>query len=428
MEGHPVELRETGDGGLMSFVFSHGPNEAFGPDSPSWSDYLGAYHATAYGLDDDRLLTLRNGHLFWANRFKLREFKRGLFFTADGDSLQITNDGLLWGNRAYSRACPSPPPDTQWPGATWTRCPNPESLGWSSEKLQRARQYADFIDTAAVMVIVRGQVLANWGDTTTKFMAHSMRKSLVSGLYGPFVARGKIDLEKTLGQVGIDDHPDPLTGGERAATIRDLLRSRSGVYHPAALETPDMAIGRPKRGSHPPGSFWWYNNWDFNVAGTAFERETGERIFESFKTHIAAPLQMEDFQAGDGDYIAGTESIHVGYPFRMSARDLARYGLLFLRRGQWNGTQVISESWVQESTAPHSSTGVGGYGYMWWVETDGNGLPGVTLPQGTYWAWGTRGHYLLVIPSWDLVVVHRVNTDESEREVTHTESSAACSN
>ena len=58
---------------------------------------------------------------------------------------------------------------------------------------------------------------------------------------------------------------------------------------------------------------------------------------------------------------------------------------------------------------------------MWWVETDGNGLPGVMLPQGTYWAWGTRGHYLVVIPGWDLVVVHRVNTDENEREVTHKE-------
>jgi CubicO group peptidase (beta-lactamase class C family) len=66
------------------------------------------------------------------------------------------------------------------------------------------------------------------------------------------------------------------------------------------------------------------------------------------------------------DYRSAPYSIHDYYLFRMSARDLARFGLLFLRRGRWKNQQIISSDWIRESTASHSKWGQeGGYGYMW---------------------------------------------------------------
>ena len=69
---------------------------------------------------------------------------------------------------------------------------------------------------------------------------------------------------------------------------------------------------------------WHYNNWDFNTLGTIFERQAGTTIAEAFKRLIAEPLQMEDFDLTDLSYVGGSKSIHPAYPFRMTARDLAR--------------------------------------------------------------------------------------------------------
>ena len=117
---------------------------------------------------------------------------------------------------------------------------------------------ASRIRSGAVFATFQGNVLLAWGAVERPFRCHSVRKSLLSGLYG--VHAGEIDLQKTIGELGIDDR-QPLTETEKQARILDLLMARSGIYHPAAKETSDMDAERPQRGSHPPGTWWWYNNW-----------------------------------------------------------------------------------------------------------------------------------------------------------------------
>jgi CubicO group peptidase (beta-lactamase class C family) len=419
--GRVREVRNHGDNGVSFLVPNDSPRDPPGPAKAEWARFLGRYHARAYGRDDEKPVTLKNGYLYWNDKLKLTEYRTGLFFTADGDSVQFGEDTVEFGNRHYRRVYKAAAGRPMYPGKSWEVVERPESLGWSSRKLARARAYADFIDTAAVMVIADGRVVCRWGDVSAKFMMHSMRKSLLSSLYGIAAGEGKVKLGKTLAELGIDDTPPVLTAAEKRATVRDLLRSRSGVYHPAALETPDMALTRPRRGSHAPGSHWYYNNWDFNTLGTIYKQETGGRIFDTFKARVADAVGMEDFRPSDGEYQRGPESRHAGYPLRMSARDLARFGLLYLRQGAWGGRQVIPRAWVAESTRSHSDTGTCGYGYMWWVADGSKGLPRVNLPDGSFWAWGTRGHYLVVVPSLDVVVVHRVNSDVPGREVSATE-------
>jgi CubicO group peptidase (beta-lactamase class C family) len=308
--------------------------------------------------------------------------------------------------------------DQHYPAAAWERVKDPERLGWSVEALRRARDFAATIDTAAVMIVWNGRLIDEWGETTTRFNLHSIRKSLLSALYGIHVREGRIDLGLTIERLGIDDNEPSLTAEEKQATLLHLLQARSGVYHPALYESASMKAARPKRWSHAPGAFWYYNNWDFNVLGTVFERLTKTNLFAEFKARIADPIGMQDFRLEDGAYVTGADSVYPAYPFRMTARDLARFGLLYLRNGQWRGRTIVPADWVRESTRSFSDAGqAGGYGYLWWIAVDGRHFPGVALPDGSYSARGSGGHNMLLIPGYDLLIVHRVNTDIQGRRV-----------
>lgn len=300
----------------------------------------------------------------------------------------------------------------RYPGEHWEKVSSPEELGYSSERLRQAREYSETISTAAVMIIVDGVVLDEWGETSRHFNVHSIRKSFLSALYGIHDDEGNINLSLTMRRLGIDDNEPSLTDTEMQATIHQLLKARSGVYHPALYESAGMKASRPERYSHEPGTFWYYNNWDFNVLGTLFRNLTKTDIFREFGRRIAVPLEMEDFDVDLCRYVWGRDSVHPAYPFRMTARDMARFGLLYLRMGRWEDRQIVPRKWVDDSVIPYSDAGnSGGYGYLWWIATNGRHLPNVTLEDGTYSARGAGGHYILVIPTNDMVIVHRVNTD-----------------
>ena len=312
----------------------------------------------------------------------------------------------------------------EFPGKHWTQAAKPEDRGWSSEKLGAAKAYADSIDTAAVVIVDDGIIVSQWGATATKLNVHSIRKSFLSALYGIAVAKGQIDLNATLEQLGIDDNEPSLTPEEKKARVIDLLKARSGVYHAALYETPGMKAEKPTRGSHPPRSFWSYNNWDFNALGTIYEKLTHDSIYRAFDAQIAQRIGMEDYVPSEQEYVTGPDSIHRAYPFRMTARDMARFGLLYMRRGKWREAQLIPAPWVRDSTTAYSVAdgnardGYSGYGYLWWIAVNGNHYPGVELPDGSFSAWGAGGHFIVVIPALNLVVVHRVNTDDDAKKVT----------
>jgi len=290
----------------------------------------------------------------------------------------------------------------------------PEAVGWSSEKLEKARKFAEQIGSAAVMVLRDGKVFVSWGEVERNFKVHSIRKPFLSALYGIHVARGEIDLDATMEELKIDDIPPRLTPDEKQATVRDLLKSRSGVYHEAAAEAPVMVNSRPERGSHRPGSHYYYNNWDFNALGSIFEQETGTKIFEQLKKEIADPLGMQDFSLENCRYgYEKKKSMHPAYSFRMSARDMARFGLLYQRKGMWNGKRIVPEEWIEESTTSysiaHEPSGQG-YGYMWKIAPEGSGIA-QSIGYPFFFHTGIGVHVLAVVPNLELVLIHRLNTD-----------------
>jgi CubicO group peptidase (beta-lactamase class C family) len=270
------------------------------------------------------------------------------------------------------------------------------------------------------MILEHGHVVAAWGDVAKRLVSWSIRKSLLSALYGIEAGRGRIDPEATLGELGIDDDT-PLTAAEKQARVVDLLRARSGVYLPVAFESPLMQASRPARGSHPPGRFFFYNNWDFNALGTIIERQSGRSIGEAFQRDIAVPLGMEDFRPEDVYWLRGPPSRHAAFHFSISTRDLARFGQLYLDGGCRGGVQVVPADWVRLSTTSDEPVRFagrepGGYEYLWWVAVDGVHLPGIRL-EGAFSAQGIGGHHVLVIPDRGLVIVHRGDNEPASHDI-----------
>lgn len=300
------------------------------------------------------------------------------------------------------------------PGATWQAWPAPAAGSTCQRDLQAAHDYVRTLDTTALMAVKDGRVLFCEGPVERVSIVFSVRKSILAMLYGRYVASGAIDLDRTLADVGIDDAVGGLLPTERQARLRDLLAARSGVYHPAA-NGGDDAGAAPARGSQAPGSYFLYNNWDFNAAGTAFERLTGRSIYQAFADDLAAPLQLEDFaparhvRSGDA-----RRSEHLAYPFYLSTRDMARLGLLALNQGSWRGQQLLPPGWVAQMTAQttpaaqmhpaHTARRGFGYGYLWWLlEKEGSESP----LHGAYMAWGVHGQYILVLPARSMVIAHK---------------------
>jgi CubicO group peptidase (beta-lactamase class C family) len=294
-------------------------------------------------------------------------------------------------------------------------------------------QQAHALGATGVRVLVDGHTLVDVGDTSGPVRVHSVRKSLISALFGVAYDEGVVDLGATVGEVGIDDTP-ALTEQEKSATIEDLLTARSGVY----LPPPEAGTSfLPPRGAYAPGTHWVYNNWDFNVLGNIYERLTHKSLYIAFDHHFARPLGFTDWQLfTDSSYEYRADPMggslrYPNYSFFLSARDLARFGELFVNRGVRAGARLLSEEWIARSTRMVSTTGAsdalfGGYGYLWWIAGPEQDLSAAGIPAGTYSANGMGGNFVTILPGLRAVVAVTTGpgVEESDPQLPDNSSSA----
>jgi CubicO group peptidase (beta-lactamase class C family) len=322
-------------------------------------------------------------------------------------------------------ACPRLEP--VYPAAEWERIPRAECAGFTTDGLEEVRQKLAGMATTGFMVVIGGRVLMDYGDVQAISYLASVRKSVLSMLYGIYVERGAIKLDETLAQIGIDDHGG-LTNEEKQATVRHLLMARSGVYHAASNSGDDLASA-PPRGSQRPGEYYLYSNWDFNALGTIFETKTGKDIYDALEEHLARPLGMQEFDRSTHRKSGNLQaSVHPAYHMNFSTRDMARIGYVMLREGNWAGRQIVPRAWVHESTRAHTRVhemnppqrrnGAFGYGYLWWV-FDRNGQDAVF--DGAYTGLGAVGQHILVLPKLDMVVIHKTRPNPENRSVSHSQ-------
>jgi CubicO group peptidase (beta-lactamase class C family) len=274
------------------------------------------------------------------------------------------------------------------------------------------------------MVIANGKVIFSYGDISRVSKVASVRKSILSMMMGKYVISGKLDTGKTVKQLGLDD-TIPFTSREERATLEQLMTARSGIYRDPP--TDDLTGQQPSQGSVYPGTYFSYNNWEFDAAGVAFETSTGQNIYEAFQGDLALPLGMQDFHRELQHKIPEPVSKFPEYAMYLSTRDMARLGLLMSNNGVWNGKQLISADWVRYSVTISTpweemeppmlrlrgNPDRWGFGFGWWV-WDATPFPGNITEspfQGAYEARGTGGQFITVIPAKGLVLVHKTDID-----------------
>ncbi len=282
----------------------------------------------------------------------------------------------------------------------------------------------------ALVVIKDGAIVyetyRNGSDENTRFLTFSVAKSYVSTLIGLALSDGLI---KSLDDKVTDYLPEMEGTGYDGPTIRDLLRMRSGVdwlevyqfgsdtqltkVHDNSLVAYryrwcDYAANESVAGDNAPDAVFNYATLDTSVLGCILERVVGKTGAEYMSEKLWVPAGMENdaYWIMDGPDSVGREFYGAG--LNATARDHARFGLMFLNGGMANGKQVVPAEWVEEATVaddgyePTAEGSPVGYQYQWWTYADSD----------AYAARGLHHQYIHIDPSNNLVIVKVSHTAE----------------
>ncbi|NNF26615.1 MAG: serine hydrolase, partial [Gemmatimonadetes bacterium] len=253
-------------------------------------------------------------------------------------------------------------------------------------------------------------------DMHTRTRTWSTAKSIAVTLIGMLVDRGEMALDEPLDLEWLPDVPSSETDPRGAITLRHVLNMSSGLYPvDNGLEyatgsglaywagASSINGARNRALIREPGTYWDYENYDTLLGVLAMKRALGdETTYSEFPRKALLDrigmrntlLSVDRF----GDFILSSQVY-------TNARDLARFGLLYLNGGTWNGERLISEEWIDFARTPAPSTAETGrfYGGQWWLVPDDRN----DVPADAYSTAGNRGQYTVVVPSHDMVIVRR---------------------
>ena len=310
-----------------------------------------------------------------------------------------------------------------WPVPDWTVAA-PESQGLKAEPLQ---EITDAIRSGVhgnihSLLVVRNGVLV-WedyfgsGDQEARHTLQSVTKSFASAAVGIAIGREDIPGVETPILDFFPDYPEPdnLDDRKRAIRLRDLLTMRSGTdYHENGPDSPHLQLNATRTGwdrfyldrpmVRDPGEHYQYDSGGVILLSAILQRRTGLHADRYLESHL-----FEELEITDTDWFRNDEMHpHTGGGLALRSRDMAKFGLLYLRQGRWEDDQVVPRNWVEESFEEHvdlrylGRPDITGYGYLWWImrpDPDGDG--GTPI----YAARGFMGQYIFVIPEHRMVVV-----------------------
>jgi CubicO group peptidase (beta-lactamase class C family) len=319
--------------------------------------------------------------------------------------------GTLEPDDASSRA---PFPAPEWQMST------PAAQGMKQEGIDVALDYAFQAakNTQGVLVIRHRSIVAERyeaGRDASSFAASwSMGKSITSALVGIAIDRGlikNVDVKMT------DYYPDWVGTAKADMRLRDVLQMASGLawveeYRPGAdvasdivtmvFEADALKFASTRPFKNAPGSVFNYSSGDTMLVSGVLEKATGMSALEFGKKELFTKIGMSPVE-----WWRDTSGHTLTYCcVDTPTRQFAKFGLLFLERGKWNGERIISEAWIDESLRPSSS--FEGYGFFWWLI----GRTNAAIPADTYAARGVDGQLIYVIPSRDLIVVRNGHYDK----------------
>lgn len=287
---------------------------------------------------------------------------------------------------------------------------SPEQQGISSAALLAFVEAADKeIDTMNSFMLVRhGHVVAEgwWTpyDRDTPHVLYSLSKSFTSTAVGFAVAEGKLSLDEQVIKFFPDEAPAEPSVNLRAMRVRDLLRMNTGnqLEAPIRVDDPGKQTDTWVKTflKHPvpfkPGTHFLYNSPATYMLSAIVQKVTGMTVLEYLRPRLFEPLGFKD-----PVWSSSPQGITAGaYGLSVRTEEIARFGELYLRKGRWNGKQLVPATWVQEATSMQTSTGSApssdwdqGYGYQFWRSR-----------HNSFRGDGAFGQYCMVIPELDAVV------------------------
>lgn len=331
-----------------------------------------------------------------------------------------------------------------FPGEEWQTA-SPEEQGIDPNRLNRAIQYlkdhSGKDGVAELVIILNGYLVWQGPRVDRKHGVWSLTKSFTSTVLGLLIEEGKCSLD-TLAKDIVPEmaetyptvtlrHFTTMTSGYRAEGDET-----TGGYTHGPSATPFVPSPVPL--FSPPGSKYAYWDSAMNQFAHVLTRIAGKPLKDYLNEKIARPIGMNPdqwdwgfFRLEDGSVIHGGAGNH-GKHVMITARELARFGLLYLNRGRWNDAQLIPESWIDQACSvqvaaeipvadPQLSPteGSGAYGYNWWINgTQSNGeRKWPDAPAKTFSASGYNNNDLFIIPEWNMVIV-RLGLDQNDHAIT----------
>jgi CubicO group peptidase (beta-lactamase class C family) len=306
----------------------------------------------------------------------------------------------------------APWPDSNWPVTS------PESAGFPSDFAARADAFIrDSLPALrGALVILRGwDVYEHYAPGLAADSLHDMQsagKSVLSALVGISLGKGRFrNLDVTMEDLLPQGREEECRPQAEVVTIGNLLDMTSGVPDAAyedwsaQKDRVRYALSRPL--VHAPGAAFLYSNMAAHLLSASLSAVTGRSALSLADSELFAPLGISrrewpvdsaGLNTGDGE-------------LRLTLPDMARFGYLYLRGGEWDGRAVLPEGWAAQSVAAHSQGGDpegDAYGYLWWVGREGK--------HACYYAAGWGGQLIEIIPDLDLVVALASSTDAAHRE------------
>lgn len=318
--------------------------------------------------------------------------------------------------------------DVVYPGEEWERA-DAEEMGFDSEVLEAIAADAEALASECLVVVRQGRLVAEWywgeGAPDHAREVFSVTKSFTSALAGIAQDDGDLSLEDSAA-----DYIEEWQGTDsEAVTVRHLLSNDSGREWNLALDYGQLP-GAPDRTQfaidlgqqYDPGTAWSYNNAAIQTLDRVISVATGETTADFAAERLFAPLGMDDTEmtAANAD---GTAT-NTFFGLQSTCEDLARFGHLYLRDGEWDGEQIVSADYVEDSVGAPSQDLNAAYGLLWWLNVEGrllDPIQGVAPTDGPqeevvgqiipgasediFTAQGLGGQVILVDPGTETVVV-----------------------
>jgi CubicO group peptidase (beta-lactamase class C family) len=343
------------------------------------------------------------------------------------------------------------------PAGSWAR-KAPADLGMDPARLAEAVAFAERQETAREMdfsdqerifgsllgsvptrrakpngvVVYKGYVVAEFGDTTWVDPTYSVAKSMMASVAGIAVRDGRIALDDPVGRTVTDggyDSPQnaPVTWKMHLQQESEWEGEMWGKKHDFVGKAAFGDGERTPRALQRPGTFYEYNDVRINRLGLSLLRVFRKPVPEVFRDEIMDPIGASNawkwvpyhnsYVDIDGRRMASVSGgTRWGGGVWIHAWDMARFGYLWLRGGRWGDRQVLPPAFVKAAITP-SAHGPD-YGYLWWLNTQGKNYPG--LPPTVFGARGAGSNTITMSPDHDLVVVwrwHRGNEAEFVKQV-----------